>query len=77
MPTRLPTHRSEIFDFLKDYTDSGKVAGEHSQHSTSAESNKPVEAGLKKPLLPIDEANYLRMYGRELFEDMLQNEYKS
>lgn len=55
--------------------------GEHSQHSTSAESNKPDASGTaaaaKKPLLAIDEASYLRQYGRELFEDMLQNEYKS
>jgi len=30
-----------------------------------------------KPLLPPDEENFLRLYGRELFDDMVANEYKS
>ena len=29
------------------------------------------------PLLLSDEARYLKLYGRELFEDMVDNEYKS
>jgi len=30
-----------------------------------------------KPLLPCEEATYLKQYGRELFDDMLENEYKA
>jgi len=56
----------------------GPLQGEHSSHSTSAESNKPECTGAaKKPLLTHEEATYLSQYGRELFEDMIQNEYKS
>ena len=32
---------------------------------------------MKKPLLSPDESDYLKMYGRELYEDMTENEYKS
>ena len=51
------------------------VCGEHSQQSTSAESNKPDVSGI--PLLPLDETRYLKLYGRELFDDMVEHEYKS
>ena len=49
--------------------------GEHSQQSTSAESNKPIENSV--PLLPDHEVRYLKNYGRELYDDMCENEYKS
>lgn len=51
------------------------AGGENSQQSTSAESNKPIVNNT--PLLPPDEAKYLRLYGRQLFDDMIENEYKS
>jgi len=28
-------------------------------------------------LLPVEETTYLRLYGRELFDDMIENEYRS
>lgn len=34
-------------------------------------------SSLNKPLLPCEEATYLKQYGRELFDDMLENEYKA
>ena len=34
-------------------------------------------SSLNKPLLPCEEATYLKLYGRELFDDMLENEYKA
>ena len=86
IPTSLPSHRQDILSFLERFKirksdgasgpyRSPTVAGENSQQSTSAESNKPGVAN--KKLLPIEETTYLRQYGRELFDDMLANEYKS
>jgi len=83
VPDKLPTHRQEIFAFLTNFRDSCESAQErheHSQNSTSAESHRAAGSGptgSQKPLLPAEEENYLRLYGRELFEDMIQNEYKS
>ena len=91
IPLVLPSHRQDILLFLQNFKLKGdKVAngsgpyqglipptacGEHSQQSTSAESNKPLITN--PPLLPTDECRYLKNYGRELFDDMVANEYKS
>ena len=32
---------------------------------------------VKQPLLPPEEIAYLKLYGRELYDDMIENEYKS
>lgn len=45
--------------------------------STSAESNNPHKNVNSVPLLTNDERRYLKLYGRDLFHDMLENEYKS
>ena len=57
-----------------------KQGNEYSQQSTSAESNKPVNpaaASTNQPLLTPEDIKYLRLYGRELFDDMLNDEYKA
>ena len=87
VPKALPSHRQDIFSFMDKYKvgsakdGSGPYAssvavGEHSQQSTSAESNKPLQIN-SAPLLAPDEGRYLKLYGRELFDDMIENEYKS
>lgn len=51
---------------------------DQSQELTSAESNKPLGlATTKEPLLKPEETAFLKYYGRELFDDMLESEYKS
>jgi hypothetical protein len=87
VPLSLPSHRQDVFSFLSNFKFSkidGKgpyqsptVAADHSQQSTSAESNKPLVLSGNKPLLPPEEATYLKQYGRELFDDMVENEYKA
>ena len=73
----LPSHRDDIFKFLENFnvkksatTDHLIAAvGDHSQESTSAESNKATMGIIKSVLLPHAETTYLKNYGRELFED--------
>ena len=89
----LPSHRQDILVFLANYRPNSKTAadglgpyknlvpptacGENSQTSTSAESTKAAAALTNPPLLSSDESRYLKLYGRELFDDMVENEYKS
>lgn len=86
---QLPSHRDDIFGFLESYNKacspaataaSVSTAHEHSQSSTSAESGKKGResgAPASAPLLNAYELTYLRNYGRELFEDMVQSQHKA
>lgn len=77
----LPAKRSEIFDFLIDYPSASPAttsnpysdASPNSYISTSAESNRqPANV----PLLRYEEYKFLEFYGKEVFEDLLNNEFK-
>ena len=89
----MPSHRDDIFSFLENFNvqksatstrfQSAVVAPEHSQDSTSADSGKVTKEGIGlerincKPLLAQEEIRYLKQYGRELYDDMVESQYKS
>ena len=77
----LPTHRDDIFAFLKSYKETGAspLGAVMSQQSTSAESQKVNDKQPQQPhrkLLRPDECAYLEWYGREQFDDMTASEHK-
>ena len=72
----LPESRAEIFDFLLAFNnEQNSSTSPNSFLSTSAESSHHPASQAK--LLRAEETKYLELYGREQYQDMQKNEFKS